>query len=61
MRAHTGGSIPVMMLTGRTSRADEAIAYQAGADDYVRKPCDPDELLVRVEALLGAGQMRRHA
>lgn len=61
VRAQTGGSVPVMMLTGRTSRADEAIAYQAGADDYVRKPFDPDQLLVRVDALLGAGQVRRHA
>jgi DNA-binding response OmpR family regulator len=43
---------PVLMLTARRSRADEGIAWVAGADDYLRKPFDPDELVVRVEALI---------
>lgn len=61
VRAATGGSVPVMMLTGRTARSDEAIAYQAGADDYLRKPFDPDQLLVRVDALLSARHARQMA
>jgi DNA-binding response OmpR family regulator len=44
---------PVLMLTGRRSKADEEIAMRAGADDYLRKPFDPDQLVVRVESLLG--------
>ena len=43
---------PVLMLTARCSPADEEIAWAAGADDYLRKPFDPDELVVRVEALI---------
>ena len=43
---------PVLMLTARCSGADEEIAWAAGADDYLRKPFDPDELVVRVEALI---------
>jgi DNA-binding response OmpR family regulator len=43
---------PVLMLTGRQSSADEMIAVRAGADDYLRKPFDPDQLVARVESLL---------
>jgi DNA-binding response OmpR family regulator len=51
---------PVLMLTARRSRADEKIARVAGADDYLRKPFDPDELVARIEALIDeSGQ--RHA
>jgi DNA-binding response OmpR family regulator len=42
----------VLVLTGRRSLNDEGIAWNAGTDDYLRKPFDPDELVVRVEALL---------
>ncbi|HUE79315.1 MAG TPA: response regulator [Sphingomicrobium sp.] len=43
---------PVLILTARCGAADEGIALAAGADDYLRKPFDPDELVVRVEALI---------
>ena len=43
---------PVLMLTSRRSAADEGIALAAGADDYLRKPFDPEELVFRVEALM---------
>ena len=43
---------PVLMLTGRRSKADEEIALRTGADDYLRKPFDPDQLVARVESLL---------
>jgi len=48
----TGYATPVLMLTGRRSAADEEIAMRAGADDYLRKPFDPDQLIARVEHLL---------
>jgi len=43
---------PVLMLTARRSTMDEEIAMRAGANDYLRKPFDPDELIARVESLL---------
>ena len=53
---------PVLILTGRRGAADEHIAWAAGADDYLRKPFDPDELVARVEVLIdkhAAAQSRR--
>ena len=44
--------VPVLMLTARSSDRDEDIAFSAGADDYLRKPVDPDHLLGRIDALL---------
>ncbi len=48
----TAFNTPVLMLTARQSDSDEQIARFAGADDYLRKPFDPDQLVSRVEALL---------
>ena len=48
--------LPVMMLTGRRSRQDEELALFAGADEYVKKPFDPDEFVFRVEELLAKRQ-----
>ena len=53
--------IPVLMLTGRTGISDEQIAYSTGADDYIRKPFDPDQLAARVDALLDKHAERRSA
>lgn len=47
----TAFATPVLILTARCGAADEDIAWQAGADDYLRKPFDPEELVMRVEAL----------
>ncbi|WP_233503453.1 response regulator [Sphingomonas psychrotolerans] len=46
--------LPVLMLTGRRSDRDEELARFAGANDYMKKPFDPDELVFRVEELLAA-------
>ena len=45
-------TIPVLVLTGRTSSRDVDLAYYEGASDYMKKPFDPDELVFRVEELL---------
>jgi len=44
--------VPVIMLTARTAPPDRIQGLEAGADDYLPKPFDPDELLARVRAVL---------
>lgn len=46
---------PVLMLTARDTSADKIIGLDAGADDYVVKPFDLEELMARVRALLRRG------
>lgn len=45
-------AVPVIMLTARIEHADRIAGLEAGADDYLPKPFDPDELLARVRAVL---------
>lgn len=49
---------PVLMLTAKRNTSDVQIAMRAGADDYLKKPFDPDELLFRVDELLESGRKR---
>ena len=44
--------VPVLMLTAMTGAGDQRIAYFDGADDYMTKPFDVDELLFRSEQLI---------
>jgi DNA-binding response OmpR family regulator len=44
--------VPVLMLTARESESDRVRGLRGGADDYVTKPFDREELIARVEALL---------
>ncbi|HSM67824.1 MAG TPA: response regulator transcription factor [Ilumatobacteraceae bacterium] len=44
--------VPVLMLTARTETSDRVAGLDAGADDYLAKPYDLDELLARLRALL---------
>ena len=49
-----GAAIPVILLTANFISADQEVARQAGADDFVVKPFDPCELMARVKALIQA-------
>ena len=44
--------VPVIMLTARAQREDRIAGLNTGADDYLPKPFDPDELLARIRAVL---------
>jgi two-component system response regulator CpxR len=44
--------LPVIMLTARVQQKDRVQGLNSGADDYLPKPFDPDELLARVRAVL---------
>jgi DNA-binding response OmpR family regulator len=45
-------AVPVIMLTARAHRSDRIEGLDKGADDYLVKPFDPDELLSRIRAVL---------
>jgi two-component system KDP operon response regulator KdpE len=51
-RMRTFSDIPVVVLTARDRQHDKIEALDAGADDYVTKPFDVEELLARVRAVL---------
>jgi two-component system, OmpR family, response regulator QseB len=55
LREH-GNGMPVLIASARDTVRDKIAGLEAGADDYVLKPFDLDELIARVRALL-----RRHA
>ena len=50
IRAHV--ACPILFLTARIESADQIIGFQAGADDYILKPFDLDELAARIAAHL---------
>ena len=52
----TQATLPVLLLTARDALDDRVAGLQAGADDYVTKPCDFPELLARLHALLRRSQ-----
>lgn len=58
-RLRTGGSVPVLMLTAKDTLQDRVQGLDAGADDYMVKPFELDELLARVRALLRRTQPER--
>ncbi len=58
-RLRTGGSVPILMLTAKDTIQDRVQGLDAGADDYLVKPFELDELLARVRALLRRTQPER--
>ncbi len=46
------GSVPILMLTARSQKADKLRGLNLGADDYITKPFDLEEFLARVKAIL---------
>lgn len=50
--------IPVIMVTSRTSEADEVLSMSYGADDYITKPYNPTILLLHIGAILKRTESR---
>lgn len=44
--------LPVIMLTAKGEEIDRIIGLELGADDYITKPCNPRELLARINAVI---------
>lgn len=63
LRARSGpaGQTPVLMLTARGEASDRIQGLSLGADDYLAKPFDPKELLLRIEAILRRAAARPQA
>lgn len=55
-----GLTSPMLMLTARGGTADKITGLDSGADDYLVKPFDPDELAARVRALLRRASNHGH-
>ena len=51
---------PILFLTARIESSDKIIGFQAGADDYIVKPFDLDELGARIAAHLRREQRRQN-
>jgi two-component system response regulator MprA len=51
-RLRAAGNVPILILTAKDSIADRVSGLDAGADDYLVKPFEFDELLARIRALL---------
>lgn len=58
-RLRLGGSIPILMLTAKDTIQDRVTGLDSGADDYLVKPFEVDELLARLRALLRRTQSDR--
>jgi two-component system, OmpR family, phosphate regulon response regulator OmpR len=50
------GNLPILLLTARGEAADRIAGLEAGADDYLPKPFEPRELLLRIGAILRRAQ-----
>jgi two-component system KDP operon response regulator KdpE len=51
-KLRTWTPVPVIVVSGRAGSADKVLALDAGADDYVSKPFDMEELLARLRAVV---------
>lgn len=56
-RAREFSNVPIIMLTAKTSPTDKIAGLDTGADDYLAKPFEPEELLARIRAQLRRSTM----
>ncbi|MFL5954468.1 MAG: response regulator [Gaiellaceae bacterium] len=58
-RIRASSAVPIMMLTARDAEADVVLGFEAGADDYVKKPFSMTELVSRSRAMLRRRELDR--
>ncbi len=58
-RLRKQSSIPLIIVSSRTSELDRICGFELGADDYVTKPFHPAELACRIQALMRTAYARR--
>ena len=56
-RAREISTVPVIMLTAKTAASDKVAGLDTGADDFLAKPFEPEELLARIRAQLRRASM----
>ncbi len=49
-------TIPYLFLTAKAQSFDRVLGLKLGADDYIKKPCDPEELVLRIKNILKRNQ-----
>lgn len=52
-----GSTMPIMLITAKTSFSDMRLGFLSGSDDYMVKPVNVNEMVLRVEALLRRAKM----
>lgn len=52
-----GSSVPILMVTAKQLPADKKMGFLVGTDDYMTKPVDTEEMLLRIKALLRRSQI----
>ena len=60
-RLRETSDVPILLLTAMNETADRIAGLETGADDYLAKPFEPRELVLRIEAILRRGRDRREA
>jgi two-component system, OmpR family, alkaline phosphatase synthesis response regulator PhoP len=51
-------AIPIIMVTARTEETDRIMGLELGADDYLAKPFNPNELVARIRAIIRRSKLR---
>ena len=51
--------LPILMLTAKNQLIDRVTSFEVGANDYLAKPCDKEELLARVRTLINLSRLTR--
>lgn len=54
------GALPILMLTAKDERTDKILGLESGADDYITKPFDFEELVARIRAALRRVESMQH-